>query len=130
MEHRGRETGPLGFLSNTPSALSGSDSIDLAAGNQYFSTKRFLVLKIYGEITVPLRILLADDSMTAQNLGKKILTDAGYEVTAVSNGAAATKKLVDNFDIIILDVFMPGYTGLEVCEKVRASLETGKTPVL
>src|SRR5260370_22157751 len=33
-------------------------------------------------------------------------------------------------DIIILDVYMPGYTGLEVCEKVRGSIETLKTPVL
>ena len=33
-------------------------------------------------------------------------------------------------DIIILDVYMPGYSGLEVCEKVRGSLDTVKTPVL
>ena len=37
-----------------------------------------------------LKILLADDSMTAQNMGKKILTEAGYDIIAVSNGAAAT----------------------------------------
>ncbi len=79
---------------------------------------------------MPLRILLADDSMTAQNMGKKILTDAGHEVIAVSNGAAAAKKLGERFDLIILDVFMPGYTGLEICEKVRASAESAKTPVL
>jgi CheY-like chemotaxis protein len=79
---------------------------------------------------VPLRILLADDSMTAQNMAKKILTDAGHEVTAVSNGAAAAKKISDKFDVIILDVYMPGYSGLEICEKVRASMDTAKTPVL
>jgi CheY-like chemotaxis protein len=80
---------------------------------------------------VSLRILFADDSMTAQNMGKKILTEAGYEVVAVSNGAAAVKKIAEQKpDIIILDVYMPGYSGLEVCEKVRASLDTMKTPVL
>lgn len=69
--------------------------------------------------------------MTAQNMGKKILTDAGYDVVAVSNGAAAVKKIAEQKpDIIILDVYMPGYTGLEVCEKVRASMDTLKTPVL
>src|SRR5438034_3702614 len=69
--------------------------------------------------------------MTAQNMGKKILTDAGYDVIAVSNGAAAVKKIAEHKpDIIILDVYMPGYTGLEVCEKVRSSIETLKTPVL
>jgi CheY-like chemotaxis protein len=80
---------------------------------------------------VSLRILFADDSMTAQNMGKKILTEAGYEVVAVSNGAAAVKKIAEQKpDIIILDVYMPGYSGLEVCEKVRGSLDTMKTPVL
>src|SRR4051794_4227551 len=68
--------------------------------------------------------------MTAQKMGKDILTAAGYEVTAVSNGAAASKKLVDKFDVIILDVYMPGYNGLEVCEKIRANMEIAKTPVL
>jgi len=69
--------------------------------------------------------------MTAQNMGKKILSEAGYDVVAVSNGAAAVKKIAEQKpDIIILDVYMPGYTGLEVCEKVRGSLETLKTPVL
>src|SRR5262249_50682549 len=78
-----------------------------------------------------MKILLADDSVTAQNMGKKILTEAGYEVVAVSNGAAAVKKIAEQKpDIIILDVYMPGYTGLEVCEKVRGSIETLKTPVL
>ncbi|HET9180569.1 MAG TPA: response regulator [Candidatus Angelobacter sp.] len=78
-----------------------------------------------------LRILFADDSVTAQNMGKKILTEAGYEVVAVSNGAAAVKKIAEQKpDIIILDVYMPGYTGLEVCEKVRSSIATIKTPVL
>lgn len=74
-----------------------------------------------------LRILFADDSMTAQNMGKKILSEAGYDVVAVSNGAAAVKKIAEQKpDIIILDVYMPGYSGLEVCEKVRGSLDTLK----
>ena len=78
-----------------------------------------------------LRILFADDSVTAQNMGKKILTEAGYDVVAVSNGAAAVKKIAEQKpDIIILDLYMPGYSGLEVCEKVRASIATIKTPVL
>jgi len=69
--------------------------------------------------------------MTAQNMGKKILSEAGYDVVAVSNGAAAVKKIAEQKpDIIILDVYMPGYSGLEVCEKIRGSLDTLKTPVL
>ncbi|HZQ91343.1 MAG TPA: response regulator [Terriglobales bacterium] len=76
-----------------------------------------------------LKVLLADDSMTAQNMGKKILTDAGYKVVAVSNGAAAMKKIAsEKPDILVLDVYMPGYTGLEVCEKAKA--DRAALPVL
>ena len=78
-----------------------------------------------------LRILLADDSMTAQNMGKKILIDAGFDVVTVSNGAAAVKKLAEfTPDIAILDVYMPGYTGLEVCERLKTAPATAHVPVL
>ena len=78
-----------------------------------------------------LRILFADDSMTAQNMGKKILTEAGYEVVAVSNGAAAVKKIAEQRpDVAVLDVYMPGYTGLEVCERLKSARDTTHMPVL
>jgi CheY-like chemotaxis protein len=78
---------------------------------------------------VALKILLADDSMTAQKLGLKILTEAGHEVIAVSNGAAAFKRIGEHKpDLLLLDVFMPGYSGPEVCQKIRAGGST--TPVL
>jgi CheY-like chemotaxis protein len=77
------------------------------------------------------RILLADDSVTAQNMGRRILTDAGYEVVTVNNGSAALKKIAENKpDIIVLDVYMPGYGGLEVCQRVKESAETARIPVL
>ena len=33
-------------------------------------------------------------------------------------------------DMLILDIYMPGYSGLEVCEKVKGAVETANTPVL
>jgi CheY-like chemotaxis protein len=57
------------------------------------------------------KILLADDSVTAQNMGRKILADAGYEVITVNNGSAALKKIAEQKpDLIILDVYMPGWS--------------------
>ncbi|MBV9573107.1 MAG: response regulator [Acidobacteriales bacterium] len=77
------------------------------------------------------KILLADDSVTAQNMGRKILSDAGYEIVTVNNGSAALKKIAEiNPDLIILDVYMPGYSGLEVCQKVKDNRETSRIPVL
>jgi len=80
---------------------------------------------------VSLKIVLADDSLTAQNMGKKILAEAGYEVIAVSNGAQAMKKIVsEKPDLVVLDVYMPGYSGLELCERMRNSRETARTPIV
>jgi CheY-like chemotaxis protein len=77
------------------------------------------------------KILLADDSVTAQNMGRKILADAGYEVITVNNGSAALKKIAEQKpDLIILDVYMPGYSGLEVCQRLKEAPETARTPVL
>ena len=77
------------------------------------------------------KILLADDSVTAQNMGRRILTDAGYEVTTVNNGSAALKKIAEiKPDLIVLDVYMPGYGGLEVCQRLREAQETSRIPVL
>ena len=77
------------------------------------------------------KILLADDSVTAQNMGRKILSDAGYEVVTVNNGSAALKKIAEHKpDLIVLDVYMPGYTGLEVCQRLKENRETARIPVL
>jgi len=77
------------------------------------------------------KILLADDSVTAQNMGRKILTDAGYEVTTVNNGSAALKKVAEHKpDLIVLDVYMPGYSGLEVCQRIKETKETSRIPIL
>jgi CheY-like chemotaxis protein len=77
------------------------------------------------------KILLADDSVTAQNMGRKILADAGYEVTTVNNGSAALKRIAEQRpDLIVLDVYMPGYSGLEVCQRLKESGDTSRVPVL
>ena len=76
-------------------------------------------------------VLLADDSVTAQNMGRRILMDAGYDVITVNNGSAALKKIHESRpDLIVLDVYMPGYGGLEVCQRLKESSETVKIPVL
>ncbi len=77
------------------------------------------------------KVLLADDSVTAQNMGRKILTDAGYEVVTVNNGSAALKKITETQpDVIVLDVYMPGYSGLEVCQRIKDARDTAHIPVL
>jgi len=64
-------------------------------------------------------------------MGKKILSDAGYEVITVSNGSAALKKVNELLpDIVVLDVYMPGYSGLEVCKLLKENTQTAEIPIL
>jgi CheY-like chemotaxis protein len=64
-------------------------------------------------------------------MGRRILMDAGYEVVTVNNGSAALKKIHESKpDLIVLDVYMPGYGGLEVCQRLKESADTARIPVL
>jgi CheY-like chemotaxis protein len=78
-----------------------------------------------------LKILLADDNMAAQNMGKKILAAVGCDVVTVSNGMAAIKKIAEvHPDIVLLDVYMAGHSGVELCKKMKATAELAKIPIL
>jgi len=64
-------------------------------------------------------------------MGRKILADAGYEVITVNNGSAALKKIGEQHpDLIVLDVYMPGYSGLEVCQRLKEAEDTSRIPIL
>src|SRR5437588_3240280 len=64
-------------------------------------------------------------------MGRKILSDAGYEVITVNNGSAALKRVAEQKpDLIVLDVYMPGYSGLEVCARLKDAPETCRIPIL
>src|SRR2546423_11544129 len=100
--------------------------IDLGGGSGYLR-----VISPQQRKPLARKILLADDSVTAQNMGRKILADAGYEVITVNNGSAALKKIAEHKpDLIVLDVYMPGYSGLEVCQRLKESQQTSRLPVL
>ena len=80
------------------------------------------------------KILLADDSVTAQNMGRKILADAGYEVITVNNGSAALKKMAEvRPDLVILDEVQRFRDVLDEAnnsEHIAAELFAKRVPVL
>jgi DNA-binding NtrC family response regulator len=73
-----------------------------------------------------LRILFADDEAHLRDLMQMELPRLGHEVTVCPDGVAAVKALEKgSFDVALLDIKMPGLTGIEVLAKVRqASPET------
>ena len=67
------------------------------------------------------KILIADDNPAVRETLSAYLGDAlGYDVTAVEDGHAALDAAIDNnFDLCILDVKMPGFSGAEVYTRLR-----------
>ena len=67
------------------------------------------------------RILVVDDENDIAELIKDILENEGYKVRIENNGASCIDAVKEEpFDLILLDVMMPDYSGTEVCAKIRS----------
>ncbi|MAU11451.1 MAG: DNA-binding response regulator [Anaerolineaceae bacterium] len=65
-------------------------------------------------------ILLIDDEKKLTNPLRDAFERADYEVTVANDGhTGLSKALVENPDVIVLDVMMPGLNGWQVCESIR-----------
>jgi CheY-like chemotaxis protein len=79
-----------------------------------------------------LHILLAEDDASIRAIAELSLTRVGgHQVTAVTDGAQALAKLEDqSFDLVLLDIMMPGLDGFETCRRIKASDTTRHIPVI
>lgn len=72
-------------------------------------------------LPTPAHVLVAEDQTDIRDLLVLNLRNAGYEVTAVADGAAAlAAQTAQPRDLLVLDLMMPGLDGLEVCKALRA----------
>jgi two-component system KDP operon response regulator KdpE len=70
------------------------------------------------------RILVVDDDPQIRRVMRVTMTGHGYEVDDVTTGEAALESLrADAFDLVLLDMNMPGLGGLETCRLIRAQSE-------
>lgn len=78
-----------------------------------------------------IKILLADDSITIQKVIGIIFGGDDYALTVVDNGKAAIDKARElSPDVLLIDALMPGMSGYEVCEVVRATPALAAKPIL
>ena len=67
------------------------------------------------------RILVVDDDPQIRRIMRTVLTGAGYEVDDAKTGEEALLKVREfRPDLVLLDINMPGMSGLETCKEIRA----------
>lgn len=65
-------------------------------------------------------VLIVEDDADIRSLLRRTFQSEGYRVTAVANGERAMEEVRNaSFDTIILDLMLPGMSGIHVCEKLR-----------
>jgi DNA-binding response OmpR family regulator len=76
-----------------------------------------------------MRVLVVEDESSISGFIRQGLTEAGFVVTVEADGARALPRVLSaGFDVIILDIMLPGMNGLEVLRRARSGGVT--TPVL
>ena len=74
------------------------------------------------------KILIVEDEVAIAELEKDYLELSGFEVEVETQGdVGLIRALKDEFDLIILDLMLPGVDGFEICRKIR---ETKNTPII
>jgi DNA-binding response OmpR family regulator len=78
------------------------------------------------------RILVADDEPHIRRILTTLLEAASFEVDPVSDGPTALDHLEGDtaYDLVLLDIMMPGATGLEVLERIRDLRHRESVPVV
>ncbi|TMU56996.1 ATP-binding protein [Flagellimonas algicola] len=79
-----------------------------------------------------IKILVVDDEPVNRRVLENHLTMAGYTVVEVSSGKEALKVMESEtpFNLILLDVMMPGLSGYEVCKKIREDFPASELPII
>jgi DNA-binding response OmpR family regulator len=76
-------------------------------------------------------ILVAEDEAHVLLLIERMLQGAGHSVVTATNGDDALRLALDgSFDLLLLDILLPGREGLEVCREVKQKFEDDAPPVI
>jgi DNA-binding response OmpR family regulator len=77
------------------------------------------------------RVLIADDEPNIVISLEFLMKREGYEVSVARDGQAALEAIVrDRPDLVLLDVMMPGKSGFDICQAVRADASLASVKIL
>ncbi len=69
------------------------------------------------------KILVVDDNEEIRNILHILLESEGYSVIEAPDGQTALSLVDDSIDLVVLDIMMPGISGLDVCKQIRESYQ-------
>lgn len=76
-----------------------------------------------------MHLLVVDDEIRLASLLKRGLEEDGYQVDVVTNGPDALQRAAEfAYDAVLLDVMLPGMSGVEVCRRLHA--QRIRTPII
>ncbi|EDY83090.1 response regulator receiver domain protein [Verrucomicrobiia bacterium DG1235] len=76
-------------------------------------------------------ILVVDDNLGARRSIEALLTQESYRFLLADSGVVALELLEEHTpDVILLDVMMPGMSGFETCQKIRANSRVSEIPII
>ena len=94
---------------------NGTDLTEKGCNNWYLSDM----------VELKTRILVVDDNQRLRDLLLRYLGGEGYEVKAVPDAAGMDKQLArERYDLVVLDLMLPGEDGLAICRRLRAQPAT------
>src|ERR1700733_13651671 len=109
--------------------ISSSDllgSIRLAIGAHRPASKDPVAAAVTSPMSLSLTILLAEDNLVNQRGARTMLGKMGHRITLATNGLEAVEQWRQNdFDLILMDVQMPGMTGLQATAQIRQEEKQG-----
>ncbi|HAZ29572.1 TPA: hypothetical protein DCY43_02365 [candidate division WWE3 bacterium] len=77
------------------------------------------------------RILLVEDEDDIRNLYSEFLFAAGYDVSGVGDGTtAAAKALAEEWDLMLLDIMLPGQDGTQILKAIKSNDKVRNKPVI
>jgi CheY-like chemotaxis protein/anti-sigma regulatory factor (Ser/Thr protein kinase) len=128
----------LAVAQKLASLLRGSISVESEPGHgSVFSVT--LPLRLPPEVHLPAvdfkrvrgQILVVDDDSVAQTIASHVLRRHSYDVECVCNGPAAIDKVSHSkFDLILMDLQMPGMDGFQTAQHIRSVPNYAKTPII